>query len=189
MGDRFYLKQKEFLQRHDSSSMSPGGLLPPDPSGQVTPSEPPGGSFSKLVIYPFRCIRCGKTIARRNHKKVTKAHKSRLCILRCDGVIRDKGGFPVDEKLRAEYIEKINAERSAHRESQLAKHSTAKRIAQKKPDPGFYLSREWRSLRYKVLLHYGKKCMACESITGPFHVDHILPRSKHPELELVFSNL
>lgn len=53
----------------------------------------------------------------------------------------------------------------------------------------FYKTREWQELRYRALKLYGKKCGCCEATTGPFHVDHIKPRSKHPELELEISNL
>lgn len=53
----------------------------------------------------------------------------------------------------------------------------------------FYKSKEWLSLRYKVISHYGRVCMCCQSCTGPFHVDHIKPISKYPELKLEITNL
>lgn len=53
----------------------------------------------------------------------------------------------------------------------------------------FYMTKEWRQLRYSVLVKYGKICMCCGSKQGYLHVDHIKPRSKFPELELEFSNL
>lgn len=57
----------------------------------------------------------------------------------------------------------------------------------------FYSSREWLKLRMKVLEEYECKCMACgqsPKVHGiVVHVDHIKPRSTHPKLELVFSNL
>lgn len=53
----------------------------------------------------------------------------------------------------------------------------------------FYNTREWRELRYKVLVMHGKTCMACNAKEGIFHVDHIKPRSKYPELELEINNL
>lgn len=52
----------------------------------------------------------------------------------------------------------------------------------------FLDSPEWKSLRLKVIGHYGKQCMRCgskEKIT----VDHIKPRSKFPNLALEFDNL
>lgn len=53
----------------------------------------------------------------------------------------------------------------------------------------FYYTRAWQELRYRALKLYGKKCGCCESVEGPFHIDHIKPRSKYPELELEISNL
>lgn len=57
------------------------------------------------------------------------------------------------------------------------------------PDYHFYQSREWLELRYRVLAKYGRTCMCCGRTDGEMHVDHIKPRSKYPELELIFSNL
>lgn len=53
----------------------------------------------------------------------------------------------------------------------------------------FYKTREWREVRYKALVKFGKKCQACGETSGYIHVDHILPRSKHPERELDINNL
>ena len=53
----------------------------------------------------------------------------------------------------------------------------------------FYKTREWRDVRYKALVKFGKKCQACGETSGYIHVDHILPRSKHPGRELDINNL
>ena len=53
----------------------------------------------------------------------------------------------------------------------------------------FYKTREWREVRYKALVKFGKKCQACGETSGYIHVGHILPRSKHPERELDINNL
>ena len=53
----------------------------------------------------------------------------------------------------------------------------------------FYKTREWRDVRYKALVRFGKKCQACGETNGYIHVDHILPRSKYPERELDIENL
>lgn len=53
----------------------------------------------------------------------------------------------------------------------------------------FYRSKEWLILRYQVLRDRGKKCEACGSESPPFHVDHIKPRSKYPDLSLTYGNL
>ncbi len=57
----------------------------------------------------------------------------------------------------------------------------------------FYRSRDWLSLRVRVLEKYECKCMMCgksPKIHGiVIHVDHIKPRSRNPELSLTFENL
>lgn len=56
----------------------------------------------------------------------------------------------------------------------------------------FYQTREWRELRWEVLIASDGKCKVCNrgKLDGVIiHVDHIKPRSKYPALELVFTNL
>jgi hypothetical protein len=53
----------------------------------------------------------------------------------------------------------------------------------------FYLSLEWKVLRYMALLHYGKKCLSCGSEDSELHVDHIKPISLFPELKEDVNNL
>lgn len=57
------------------------------------------------------------------------------------------------------------------------------------PQSDFYLSREWKELRYEAFLRYGRECLVCGSTKKPLHVDHIKPRYKYPELELDINNL
>lgn len=69
----------------------------------------------------------------------------------------------------------------------ISKHQTAKaaRVA-------FYESDQWRAIRYQALRLHGGCCQCCgrrPNGNNPLHVDHIKPRSKHPELELQLSNL
>lgn len=52
----------------------------------------------------------------------------------------------------------------------------------------FYLSKEWRIIRLKILNKYGYICMKCGS-TELMHVDHIKPRSLYKHLELCEDNL
>jgi hypothetical protein len=59
-------------------------------------------------------------------------------------------------------------------------------------DDGFYESRQWLELRYRVLQKAGGSCKLCGcrgSSENPIQVDHIEPRSLRPELALVESNL
>jgi hypothetical protein len=67
------------------------------------------------------------------------------------------------------------------------------RRRQKPVSAPFYLSREWQSLRYRLIRESDGKCNACgataKSSGRPMHVDHIIPRSVDPSRELDYSNL
>lgn len=70
----------------------------------------------------------------------------------------------------------------------------AKKKYQKKfkKNGDFFMSPEWRTLRYMALNKYGKQCMCCGAKAGNgivLHVDHIKPRSKFPNLALDITNL
>ena len=85
----------------------------------------------------------------------------------------------------AEHMREIE-QRRAEAEARRAAHDRRK---------NFYLSKPWRALRYRALRENAQKhsgtltCEACGSTAGPWHVDHIKPRSRFPELELVLANL
>jgi hypothetical protein len=53
----------------------------------------------------------------------------------------------------------------------------------------FFRTGVWKRLRKKAMEYYGCACMRCGNRNTKNHVDHIYPRSKHPELELEFCNL
>jgi len=56
----------------------------------------------------------------------------------------------------------------------------------------FYSSRVWKILRYQAFEKYGNRCQCCGGAPSDYltmHVDHIKPRSTHPELELDINNL
>lgn len=53
----------------------------------------------------------------------------------------------------------------------------------------FFLSKRWKSLRYKVIKKNGGVCQACKTPSKAIHVDHIKPRSKFPNLEWDPDNL
>ena len=55
-------------------------------------------------------------------------------------------------------------------------------------DKSFYLDAEWKQLRRKVFATFGKQCMKC-GCQSNLAVDHIKPRSTHPELALDFDNM
>lgn len=58
--------------------------------------------------------------------------------------------------------------------------------------PDFYQSRAWLALRFEALEKFGNHCACCGAKGGAevrLHVDHIKPRSTHPELALTLDNL
>jgi 5-methylcytosine-specific restriction endonuclease McrA len=117
----------------------------------------------------FSCSRCGIGV-----KKIkTAAHKKGKCRSKCDGVQRDRGGYPLDSHLRAIYISKLRG----------------KTETQRKTDPKFYETGAWRKLRYLTLKKYGRKCMVCFRTNLELHVDHIKPISLVPDLALDETNL
>lgn len=79
---------------------------------------------------------------------------------------------------------KSRRERKREKNARRAK----KRAAKGNRKWGFYGLPEWRLLRLSVLERYGSKCQRCGS-AKKIHVDHILPRSKFPELSLFEGNL
>ena len=59
-------------------------------------------------------------------------------------------------------------------------------------EKSFYLSHEWRELRYRALREQGGRCCLCGRSAKDgikLHVDHIKPRSKFPQLALEITNL
>lgn len=73
------------------------------------------------------------------------------------------------------------------------KKARRRELLKTKPPGEFYASKEWLSLRVRVLEKYDCKCMMCGRSPKAhgivIHVDHIKPRSKYPELSLSFENL
>lgn len=66
---------------------------------------------------------------------------------------------------------------------------TGKNIEFQDTKDEFYLTDAWKRLRLRAIAQYGLRCMKCSAINVEMHVDHIKPRSKYPEMELVFNNL
>lgn len=83
---------------------------------------------------------------------------------------------------------KKGARKASHRE----RHSAPKGSNLLQSKKGFYLTDEWRRVRYEALKLHGAACQACGATAAkgkPLHVDHIKPRSKFPELALDINNL
>lgn len=56
------------------------------------------------------------------------------------------------------------------------------------PSKDFYRKESWLLLREMVFAYWGRQCLRCGSVQN-IHVDHVVPRSKAPELALDFHNL
>lgn len=85
-------------------------------------------------------------------------------------------------------IGKRGPRRASHQE----RHSAPKTQKLTASPKGFYVSDEWRRVRYEALRLHGAVCQCCGTKAAkgnPLHVDHIKPRSKHPELALDINNL
>jgi len=117
-----------------------------------------------------------------------KRGRKKYCSIKCRNQ-KDKASKISLSQIRAEFIKKngpIDYGEYKTKEDKLIEAESAKRV--KKYGEGFYSSREWIKVRYKVLSTYGRECMLCGD-TGQMHVDHIKPRSKYPDLALDFDNL
>ena len=56
----------------------------------------------------------------------------------------------------------------------------------------FYSSRAWKILRYQAFEKYGNRCQCCGARPDDYitlHVDHVKPKSTHPELALDLNNM
>jgi 5-methylcytosine-specific restriction endonuclease McrA len=94
---------------------------------------------------------------------------------------------------KAEYVAKVNA---LIREIQIRKnHQTDTGIVHGPKaffEDGWYLTNEWKALRYAAIVKYGNRCVCCGR--GPkegvsIHVDHIKPKSLWPQQALDIKNL
>ncbi len=95
-----------------------------------------------------------------------------------------------------EYLFKIPDKKKLVKKPVKKKKAKKKRAKKPKKAPekiSFYKSREWRELRYRVIVKHKAECMACGRSPRKhgivIHVDHIKPRIKYPHLELKLDNL
>lgn len=147
--------------------------------------------------YPFTCRRCKEVIT---EGRKTKAHKKRLCVLRCNGVPKK----PKEEKYTPQWgkpdIEPKEDTRLVREMEKIIRRREQNRLFSKKAEiiakkkqkiygKSFYTQPKWIELRLLVIKKYGKRCMRCGKIEENPHIDHIKPRVKYPYLEFNFDNL
>jgi 5-methylcytosine-specific restriction endonuclease McrA len=94
---------------------------------------------------------------------------------------------PVAAEMRAQARRMLAQMRGEDPEAAEARHLAW--VARRRKD--FYSSRQWKALRYEVLVERGARCECCgrspPEVT--IDVDHVKSRSKYPELQLVKSNM
>lgn len=100
--------------------------------------------------------------------------------------IHRKTGWPIPGQLNqmSKFITKFSR--------QLTKSKFIPKRKQAASIPDFYNSKQWKELRYVALSLSGGSCELCGAKASDgvqIHVDHIKPRSTHPELELDLDNL
>ncbi len=108
-------------------------------------------------------------------------------------------GMDVSEPVWDSFVEAgLKARKLSNKDKRKLERSQRKRKQKGKKAPkesfkGFYMSKEWRALRIRVMERYGCKCMMCGRSPKDhgivIHVDHIKPKSKYPHLALDFNNL
>lgn len=100
----------------------------------------------------------------------------------------------VGEKVRAIVNARVDDPRMAIRvhASLMAMNGKFPKHSKIRDEESFYRSKQWQVLRYEALRLYGARCQCCGRTAHDgivIHVDHIKPRSTHPELELDINNL
>lgn len=148
------------------------------------------------VCSKYECGVC-KLVMHNVQSSKIKEHKGlchrtpRIKKLKADEVIKPqkKKKVSVTKLLKSKdsLIKRLTNENSELRSKlNRLEHEESPRYAHVDP---FFISKEWRKLRYRALTLYGHKCACCKTTKGVMHVDHIKPRSRYPELALEFDNL
>jgi 5-methylcytosine-specific restriction endonuclease McrA len=111
-------------------------------------------------------------------------------------------GLPFDKYSALELVVCVSAKLGITVRGDIHPNSQIKHLAKlinkdpyivcKKTKKEFYSSRSWKILRYQAFEKYGNRCQCCgakpsDDIT--LHVDHVKPKSTHPELALDLNNL
>lgn len=164
--------------------------------GSCSSGHPVPGGFD-LIRRP--CLECGKYFS----PEETKHQNERACSIACSLANLTKKKKPIPLRKEKKPKPPIPKKLTKRERRRLKRDRRAPKPQPAKPAPvkvgpskvfqvygsSFYLTEAWRTLRYRVIKIYGRRCMACGSTSGAMHVDHIKPRSRHPALELDFNNL
>lgn len=161
----------------------------------------------------FNCAECGTSAS--DHIATEFEHKG-FCSKSCKSSFW-KTRFPTAPKLVVAPVQKLKPKiipllvpkpvvlskrqrNKAKRERKLARKLEKRRHLAKLRESRFdyraksevfLSSREWKKLRFKAFVKFGRRCMCCGSKPPDviLHVDHIKPRYNYPELALELGNL
>lgn len=153
------------------------------------------------LIKIFECKKCNKTLVNHTMKQIDahmisvhgrqSRHKPIKTTLTSHqwSQKNPKKQKKIDQRVK-ELEDQINTLKQQNRSlRQKLNEKYPKESKYKKKARDFYKSDDWRELRMKALIKYGRRCMCCGAIEAIFHVDHIKPRSKNPSLQLDINNL
>lgn len=145
----------------------------------------PGASFcsSNCLLSLDVPKRKGRRLLFATAVKQTKPRPQHLCA-RCNHEI------PHNCKLKPYCSKRCKRGFVAKKEVKTPIRSIAKKLPVKRIELYSTENKErWQKLRYQALREMGHFCACCGSKQRPFHVDHIKPKSKYPELAWEISNL
>jgi len=143
---------------------------------------------NKPVIKKKRAVRKKKDTYPKRREQVLKdlglneyATNAGVCL-----AIHNKTGWPIPGR-KNQYPKFITRySRQLNRASKLPNRKQRSKVTD------FYSSKQWKEARYIVLSKSEGRCQLCGASASDgvqIHVDHIKPRSTHPELELDLDNL
>lgn len=89
------------------------------------------------------------------------------------------------EALSEDRRKELRAE--SRKEKPIKTYYVKKPKAAKKPKREYYTAKEWATTRTVVFARDGRICHMCGNVAT--HIDHLLPKSKYPELALNLDNL
>jgi 5-methylcytosine-specific restriction endonuclease McrA len=106
--------------------------------------------------------------------------------------VRTAGAASIPRRLRGQISQNTNKAPSGQKPKKVTAIKIVTRFPVNSERQAFYVSHEWRELRYLALRKNGGKCQCCGRSAKDgtvIHVDHVKPISKYPELKLSLSNL
>ena len=97
-----------------------------------------------------------------------------------------------DSLSKLECYQRLDKLHGSHSAEIVPIRKSLKPVRAKKIIPLFYSTKEWRTLRYEVLLRDYARCQCCGASKDAgfrMNVDHIIPRHIRPDLAMEISNL